>query len=392
MIYNIIEPEKFKYIIDEKRCKIDDIKDQTRAKIDYVSNYVIEWLRVASNSQNSNKIYFIDAMSNCGIYKKFDLCTCLRVLDIFYKESLNHPNKYYYLYLNDYDIEKVNVLREIISKYKDKFSNNLFISISNEDASDFLDKINYAFNFNGSFEKKYVLLYVDPYNFPSKEVIESMLNFIKKNYCELMFNFFSSDIERNLFNDKQKDKSDKLVEAIKLFANIDTLKKSSNKMEYIVDCFVEKIKNTKYIEYYFKYDFNISTNKEIYQIMFFSPSIAGLKQLKKSLWEVFEGYPEYWSKRKRDYDSVNLFGYTPEEQRIVDQGEIVINYLLKLGETRMNYARIEEICLSRTLLVDSHIINYVIKPMIEQNKLAKCNLVRKSNYKKDEYILTYGKN
>ena len=54
---------------------LDDKKQQTTYKIDYVSEYVKNWLYVMATSEKVHTLNFIDCMSNAGIYKDGDLGT-----------------------------------------------------------------------------------------------------------------------------------------------------------------------------------------------------------------------------------------------------------------------------------------------------------------------------
>ena len=392
MNYNLIDEKNHAYLVENKLCEFDDIKDHTRAKIDYVSNYVIEWLRVASNDKNSKRICFVDAMSNCGIYKKLDFCTCLRILDIFYLESIKYPGKDYFIYLNDIDSDKINVLKEIISYYKNKLikRTNLHIDIRNKDAAVFLDLISgcMKFGYNPS-ERNYILLYVDPYNFPNKDIIVATKKFVSTIYCELLFNFFTSDIERNLFNESQKNKSDEIIDSLQLFTDIEYLSNIyyHDRIYIIMEHFFKYISDNTNIKHYFSYGFDITTHKEIYQILYFTPNIKGLEQLKKALWISFDGHPEYWSKNESKYEKISLTGNSEKDQRAEDYGAQAQELIIKLYSGIISYGTIKELVIHKTMLMEGQIIKNVIKPLIEKRKLLKLNIYGKSNYKKDEYKL-----
>jgi len=67
---------KYKDYLDEK-------KEQTTYKIDYITKYVEKWLYVVANVPGIKNINFIDCMCNAGIYQDGDLGYSMRVLELF---------------------------------------------------------------------------------------------------------------------------------------------------------------------------------------------------------------------------------------------------------------------------------------------------------------------
>lgn len=88
------------------RKNLDTIKKQTGYKIQYVIGYVKEWLYVAANSTRKN-IIFIDAMANAGIYSNGTLGTSPEVLLEFIGFAENHQDKYFYIFVNDNDKDRI---------------------------------------------------------------------------------------------------------------------------------------------------------------------------------------------------------------------------------------------------------------------------------------------
>ena len=64
IIEGILDLDEIKYL--------QEIKDHTKYKIKYIKEYVKKWLNVAINK--TNKVEFIDAMCNAGVYAH-NICT-----------------------------------------------------------------------------------------------------------------------------------------------------------------------------------------------------------------------------------------------------------------------------------------------------------------------------
>jgi len=74
---------KLKKIVEKYTCNLDEKKQQTTYKINYVSEYVKNWLYVMATRDNIATLNFIDCMCNAGVYKDGGLGMSMKVLEIF---------------------------------------------------------------------------------------------------------------------------------------------------------------------------------------------------------------------------------------------------------------------------------------------------------------------
>ena len=65
--------------------KLTKKKQQTKKKIEYVSEYVRLWALVMLERTNIDTLNFIDCMCNAGVYQDGDCCTSIEVL-----QALSH--------------------------------------------------------------------------------------------------------------------------------------------------------------------------------------------------------------------------------------------------------------------------------------------------------------
>lgn len=354
---------------------LDDKKEQTTYKIKYVTRYVMQWAIIEAGRKEIQQISFVDCMCNAGIYKDGDACTALEVINIFNDLAKTYPAKDFVVYLNDYDEKRVNIFKKILRSCIVP-AKNLYAKIQNIDVNLYLDTIannrqkNYElFGYGGC-----TLLYVDPYNFGTVQ-ISRLQNILKNNYCELLFNLFTSDYVRNIAKD-----SGRIQNCLGGF-------KPATKDEFI-DYVVNALRVGP-IQYTFAYSFHTMKNVELYQILYATPSIRGLEVLKDSLWDVFDGveFHRNHAPKTSDIEQISMFDdEDPKEQRLREYAQEAKRIVCEefQGQT-VEYAVIEQKILEETMLKDSQIIEPVLKPLIEEEKIKKCNNVRKSNFKKDSY-------
>lgn len=361
---------------------LDEAKLHTQYKIKYIKNYVKRWLNVAVNCSQRN-IVFIDSMCNAGVYKNGIKGTCIEVVELFIRYAKENNNKQFYIFLNDYDENRIKILNEILNSY-DK-PNNLKISVKNKEVVEYLNLLIDKNVFTGSC---FTLLYTDPYNFGITNLLSTIKNFIDKYYCELLFNFFSSDIRRNRNNISAQDKMSKIKnELSSVITNINVVEDENKE---ILDKLINTYKNTKNIKYSFAYRFNNTNNAELYYIIFFTPNRRGLELIKETIWEVFNGEESF--KKQIDIDKNQLKLFNTDDLLINTYSRPMRESIINLAKEKreLSYDDIETYVLENSLLKETQIIKPIINPLIDGKIIEKITPpgMRKSNYKQSKYKIS----
>lgn len=371
-----ISPDDFeKFGIDDS--VLDEKGEQTTYKIKYVTRYVRQWALIEVNRKEIQQINFIDCMCNAGVYKDGDACTALEVIGIFNELAKQFPSKRFVVYLNDINSKRIDNFNKIYQKYiVPQKSLNLLVYLKDKDVNDYLDMIIASSqNKQGLFAYgKCNLIYVDPYNFGTVQ-ISKLHNILEKNYCELLFNLFTSDYVRNIAKD-----TGRIQKCLGGF-------KPATKDEFIN--YVVNELRVGHIQYTFAYSFHTVKNVELYQILYATPNIRGLEVLKDSLWDVFDGeeFHRNHAPKISDVEQISMFDdEDPKEQRLREYAQEARRIICEEFKGQIvEYAVIEQKILEETMLKDSQIIEPVLKPLIDEEKIRKCNNVRKTNFKKDSY-------
>lgn len=366
-------------IAKENEKYLDEAKLHTQYKIKYIKDYVRRWLNVAVNYRQRN-IVFIDSMCNAGIYKNGIKGTCIEVIELFIEHAKENEAKQFYVFLNDYDKDKINVLRDLISNYN--IPNNLRINITDKDVVEYLSLLIEKNTFSSSC---FTLLYIDPYNFGIPNLLATIKRFIDKFYCELLFNYFSSDVTRNKKNASAKNKMSKIKNELSSVITDINIEDDENKE--ILNKLISTYKHTNNIKYSFAYRFNNTNNAELYYIIFFTPNKRGLELIKESIWEVFNGEESF--KKQIDIDKSQLKLFNTNALLISTYSGPMKESIIKLAyeKKELSYEDIETYVLENSLLKDSHIIKPIINPLLEGGILEKVTPagVRKNNYKESKY-------
>lgn len=356
---------------------LDEKKSQTTYKIEYVSKYVEKWLFVVTNVEQVKNINFIDCMCNAGVYTDGEKGTAIKVLELFNKFALQHPEKTFNLIVNDISVERLRIIGTIIFDYVGVKARNINVVISNRDVNSFLEDDKFFVKYFNCYPMRSSnLCFVDPYNFCTVK-ISALKRLLSNSYCELIFNVFTSDFVRN--QDKDKMKKFCAEEQITCTSKDDMVNQIKNKL---------KVGNIKFS---FAYEFKTVKNMELYQIMFFTPNIRGLEKLKEALWDTFNGKEFHRNEMQSDCEQMSIFTDADEKDWMIElHSSTAKELLLKTfsNSEEVEYIDIETFVIENTILNGSQIIEHVLKPLISDGKVKKMGHVkRSSNYKSDKYII-----
>lgn len=213
------------------------------------------------------------------------------------------------------------------------------------------------------------ILYVDPFDFGTVE-IPKVSAVLKNHYCELIFNFFTSDYTRNFAKDRGR--------IAKCLGG-----KTISSREELIEYMRSQLRVGK-IEHLFSYRFKTQKNVELYQIVFATPSIRGLEKLKEALWSTFKGAEFHRNKGYVDDAQTCLFTDADEQVAALASysGEAKEWLCDVFSGSTVSWADIERFLIENTMLTESQIIRNVLKPLIDDGKVKKCNLCGKTNFKK----------
>lgn len=350
--------------------KLTKKKQQTKKKIEYVSEYVRLWALVMLERANIDTLNFIDCMCNAGVYQDGDCCTSIEVLQIFYDLSKKYTNKKFCIWFNDNDPEKIETLKRVLDFFPE--NPQILVSIKQVDVNEYLDMLHRDSDLAKRIFKygAATILYVDPYDFGTVE-IPKVSAVLQNRYCELLFNFFISDYVRNIHQDAGR------------IARCLGGQKIETKDDLIA--YMRKQLRVGYVKYLFAYQFRTEKNVELYQIVFATPNPKGLEKLKEVLWNVFNG-AEFHRNRidsgqtcfftPKDEETFSLRLYATEAQHMLCE---------KYAGQTISWSNLELFLIEHTMLKESQIIQHILRPLIASGQVKKCNLCGKRNYKADSY-------
>ncbi len=354
-----------------KEKTLDEAKEQTRQKIQYVSEYIREWLYVATNMEDINKVIFIDAMANAGIYKDGTLGTSIEVLLLFKDFAEQHKDKTFYLLINDNNKKRIDIQSKLVDYYMGPVKPiNMIVKMKDKDVNDYLQDYT-LFDSIIQCSKVMCVLFIDPYNFRTIK-INRIQAFVSRYYCEVLYNVFTSDKVRNT--------SDQAIQECLGNIIIDDNHDIINEVAHAL--------HVGYIKHSFSYSFHISNNTELYQIMFLTPNKRGLEKIKDALWKVFDG-ARYHRNTNITQEQMSIFSSKEMQSYALPvYAEDARSLLLRQFDGRhYTYNDIEIFLIENTMLKSTHIINNVIKPLIDIGRIIKEGTVSSRNYKKDTYTI-----
>lgn len=388
MEYKKIDPITYDEIIsciNINPKKLDEIKAHTFKKIEYVKEYAKNALFVFSNV--SKDVYFLDCMSNAGVYRNKDaFCSCIEVLNTMAGFAINHPSTRFHLWCNDKDTYRFNVLSNIFNLFRQKHRiDNLDLDCKNLDVIEYFGFLSKNLSYHNGFDRS-IILYVDPYNLASAKLIDALYNFAQSVYCDIIFNYFSSDLVRNCDNLDTPNKMKMIENFISYFVPEENKDEQEINAEKFLNLIMNKFVSVTRINFKYAIQMRTSKNTPLYYLIYLSPSITGLSKCKEAAWKTFD-FHSYYSAGINEYQGPDLFGKTVKDYAFEENLSKIKKYLLNSGIDSFTYNWILKYSLENTIFPESQFLREVIKPLIKEGFLTKQNRVSKANYKDDNYLL-----
>lgn len=281
-------------------------------KFELISEYVKAWINILMLNKKCRGIVYIDCMSNSGVYYddhgKEIKGTPLLVSEIIAEAMTRYTDKQAYIYFNDLDSRKIDLLNTKIPKQTSNFT----IYTESMDANELLRKI--GNQFSSMFSDMHFLLVYDPYD--AHIEWDAMMPFLK-NWGEIIINHMVSDTIRAAKVAKKQEVIEKYEETYQ--TTIDELISFGSDR----DAFEQKIEKIirdgsgrgegRY--YIASFPFFNSNNSVVYNLIHCTGHYKGFELFKSTAWKTFG-----------DRSSLKNIHNNPDPMqfRFTDDGDIVL--------------------------------------------------------------------
>ena len=253
-------------------------------KFELISEYVKAWIQILMLNQKCRGIVYIDCMSNSGVYKNDEgeeiEGTPLLVSEIIADAMITYTNKQAYLYFNDLDSKKIDLLKTRIPKQ----TNNFHIYTEAMDANVLLRKI--GTQFTTAFSDMHFLLVYDPYD--AHIEWDAMMPFLK-NWGEIIINHMVSDPIRGAKTAKKQKVIEKYEETYQ--TTIDELisfGSDRNAFETKIEQIIRDGSGRSEKRYYIaSFPFFNSNNSVVYNLIHCTGHYKGFELFKSTAWKTF---------------------------------------------------------------------------------------------------------
>lgn len=281
-------------------------------KFELISEYVKAWINILMLNKDCKGIVYIDCMSNSGVYyddqgKEIE-GTPLLVSEIIAEAMTRYTNKKAYIYFNDLDSRKIDLLKTRLPKQTGNFT----IYTESMDANELLRKI--GEQFSSMFSNMHFLLVYDPYD--AHIEWDAMMPFLK-NWGEIIINHMVSDTIRAAKMAKKPEVIEKYEETYR--TTIDELiafGSDRNAFEKKIEQIILDLSGRKNGRYYVAaFPFFNSNNSVIYNLIHCTGHYRGFELFKSTAWKTFGDK----SSMKNTHNNQDQMQF-----RFTDDGDIVL--------------------------------------------------------------------
>lgn len=256
----------------------------TVKKFELIENYVRSWAQKLMLYDCCDDLIFIDCMCNSGVYHDDDgkeiLGTPLRIANILRDVSGQYPRKHIFIYFNDMDKEKTDLLQSRLPKNK----NNFTITVTTKDGNKLLKEIGPQLKQNSRLH--FFLLY-DPYD---ASIDWNALSPFFRNWGEVLINHMISDPIRAI----RQVKTDKARQKYMDTYLIDDLERlipfgsDKNAYEQRLEAIIKVMKGSPNRKYYVaSFPFFNTRNSLLYDLVHCTSNEKGFKLFKTTAWKTF---------------------------------------------------------------------------------------------------------
>lgn len=259
----------------------------TIKKFELISKYVEAWAEILLNNDKCNGVVYIDCMSNSGLYRRekedgeIIEGTALLVSKILSRAMEKYKTKQAYLYFNDIDEAKI----ELLNTKLPKRTNNFDIQTYSMDASELLHKI--SSQFKSVFQGMNFLLVYDPYD--ANIDWDALMPFMR-NWGEVIINHMVSDTIRAAKTAKKQDKIDKyertyqttIEELIEFGSNREAYER---KVQNIIRDLCGRDEGRYYVA---SFPFFNKNNAVVYDLIHCTGHHLGFDLYKETAWKTFD--------------------------------------------------------------------------------------------------------
>ncbi|WP_026491450.1 three-Cys-motif partner protein TcmP [Butyrivibrio sp. XPD2002] len=253
-------------------------------KFELISEYVKSWVQIIMQIEKCKGIVYIDCMSNSGVYQTEEgeeiEGTALRVSKIIADAMNTYAKKQAYLYFNDLQSEKIDLLSTRLPKQTDNF--HIYTDVM--DASVMLKKI--ASQFKSTFEGMHFLLVYDPYD---AHIDWEALDPFLKNWGEVIINHMVSDTIRAAKTAKKPEVVKKYEDTYKMTINdLISVGSDRNAYETIIEKIITDSTGRKEGDYHIAvFPFFNSNNAVVYNLLHCTRHKRGFELFKSTAWKIF---------------------------------------------------------------------------------------------------------
>ena len=298
----------------KKKDVISVASPHTIKKFELISEYVKVWINILMLNPKCKGIVYIDCMSNSGVYRNEAgeeiKGTPLLVSDIIAEAMTRYTDKQAYLYFNDKDEDKIELLNTRLPKQ----TGNFHVDTEVMDANELLRK--FGTQFSTVFQDMHFLLVYDPYD--AHIEWDAMMPFLK-NWGEVILNHMVFDPIRAVKIAKKPETIEKYEETYQ--SNIEELISFGSDRR----AFEEKIqkiirdgsgrKDGRY--YIASFPFFNTTNSVVYNLIHCTGHYKGFELFKTTAWHTFGDHSSMKNTHHNE-DSMQM--------SFTETGEIICRY------------------------------------------------------------------
>lgn len=384
-----------KYFSQDELNNLNGSAQQTKSKHEYLESYFKKWCEILVAAKNKKdeyiyeNLFYVEPFSNAGIYKcgheGSPLIALRQIKKMQLSERYTNRNIHFHLIFNDYDENKIIILKECVKSLGiEEFANGNYIKIEYycQDANTFTNKILPPIVYK--IKNKKVLFFIDPYKVANDTYsFRNLVSILNDKDTEIIFNHMVSDSVRNFV------KHPKTYENFYEGLTVEKVNGFPNKSIDLNDYLIKKIKEEISLKSIYDCSFPMYTTRRglLYFLVFFTHHEKGLEVLKESIWKISDGKLSHQNTKAESANKqLGLFDTTKIEQEISGIKihkkieELAVILKKEFAGKEVTIEEIEKFVLIKTIFLKTHIKRKSLIPMHEKGEIENLTKQGKKQY------------
>lgn len=299
-----------------------EIEPHTKAKHEILKRYLQGWFPIMTSF--SRKVIYLDGFAGPGIYEGGEegspIIAIRCLIEHKLREKIIRKNNQVLFVFIEKDAERKRILEDVIKERFPNLPENVEVHIINAKFAPTMKKILDNLETKGS-RLAPTFAFLDPFGF-SGLPMEIISRFMSYKYCEVLITFMTGFVNRFVNVDDTREAIFDELFATPEWRKVREYDSPEKRRNFIIDLYRKQLRLVGNARFVRSFEMVGKHNQVIYDLVFATNGIKGLKVMKEAMWKV-DPRGTYRFSDTTDVNQKYLLDFTDKKHWISDAADMV---------------------------------------------------------------------